>query len=69
MTKGTPKSLRQAIKNGFEDVGNNNPTVEEINLIAVSVKDYLAQKFTTEIINHEDVESILLDLFNKVMKE
>lgn len=51
--QGTPKSLKEAIRNGCDDAKIKVDDAE-IARIQVHVVDYLAQKFSTALILEED---------------
>lgn len=69
MNRGTPTSLEQAIFNAFEDAGMvvSAGLVEGIKL---SVKDFIAQKFSIAHLTKAENEDVLLqDLYNNIMSK
>lgn len=62
---GTPKTLRQAIRNGL-CVG---PLKESENWLYFAIKDYLAQEFTAAMLSVPDQSGMLKKLYNKIVED
>lgn len=65
--EGTPKSLREAIKLGL---GDPPPSyldgLDTEDRIYYSVKDFLANKFSAEVIRHQSIENLLMRLYKRL---
>lgn len=66
--RGTPKTLKQAIENGLDDV-KNNPGMDAAEIIKAHVRDRLAQRFSAAMFTHDEAEKMLMALFNDVVDE
>lgn len=66
--KGTPKSLKDAIRNGVAmsiEQGLGLPTEAAVEVIRAHVIDFMAQKFTTAMMKTMDAKD-LEDLFKSI---
>jgi hypothetical protein len=55
MDKGTPKTLKEAIQNGLEPVEYRH---EDLQRIEAHVRDFLAQKFTPDLMEDPKVQNL-----------
>jgi hypothetical protein len=68
-TKGTPKTLAQAIHNGLEDRARVAPGLcDSTDVAALHVRDFIAQKFSTAILQNPEAEKVLQELFEVIVK-
>lgn len=66
-TKGTPKSLRQALFNAFEAEGLHT-SAKMIDTLTAHIREFTAQKFVTKSRNPE-VNDALIEVFKKIFPE
>lgn len=65
LSKGTPKTIEEAIANGLEEYGfYNNDKIAKF--VMRHVKDFIAQKTCHR---DEEMEKGMLELFNKVFNK
>jgi len=69
---GTPKTLEQAIKNGLNEVATRiefGATPDSSAVIEMHVRDFLAQKFTPDVLDNPKVVALWTRVTGKKIGE
>jgi hypothetical protein len=66
-TKGTPKTIEEAIANGLEQLGIGKPTPLAINLVKQHIRDFVAQKATC--LDDDKKSNACIELFQTIFGE
>lgn len=69
MSKGTPKTLGEAIENGLCELDSRDSTEESILMFKAQIKDFLAQKFTVAFAHATTENEVqhLKNLWNQII--
>lgn len=70
-TKGTPRTLEEAIENGIEEFKRVGRPDQEAYFVRIHVRDFLAQKFSIAVLKSRDLggDAMLLELMDEIDKQ